>query len=61
MVDFFEEWGMGIHHVAISVADLEETILWYKDKLGFSLITRTVIPGKEYFFNKVHNDLVRRV
>jgi len=36
---------VGLHHCAISVPNLEETIRWYKEKFGFSLIRRSVIPG----------------
>lgn len=35
----------GINHVAISVADLEETIQWYSDVFGFTVIDRSEIPG----------------
>ena len=34
-----------LHHCAISVPNLEETIRWYEEKFGFSLIRRSVIPG----------------
>jgi len=36
---------VSLHHCAISVPNLEETICWYEEKLGFSLIRRSVIPG----------------
>ena len=35
----------GINHVAISVADLEESIAWYERVFGFTLIDRSEIPG----------------
>lgn len=35
----------GINHCAISVADLEETIRWYGDIFGFTLVKRSEIPG----------------
>jgi len=35
----------GLHHCAISVPNLEETIRWYEEKFGFSLIHRSAIPG----------------
>lgn len=35
----------GINHVAMSVADLEESIEWYKKVFGFSLVKRSEIPG----------------
>ncbi|MCD8365347.1 MAG: VOC family protein [Clostridiales bacterium] len=35
----------GANHFAISVADLEETIRWYSDIFGFTVIDRSVIPG----------------
>ena len=45
MNDSIESRDMKIHHIGISVPDLEETIKWYTDKLGFLLIKRTMIPG----------------
>ena len=35
----------GINHVAISVADLEESIAWYQRVFGFTVIDRSEIPG----------------
>lgn len=35
----------GINHFAISVPDLEETIQWYSDIFGFTVIDRSEIPG----------------
>lgn len=35
----------GINHVAISVADFEETIAWYERVFGFTVIDRSEIPG----------------
>lgn len=35
----------GINHVAISVANLEESISWYQKVFGFSVIDRSEIPG----------------
>lgn len=35
----------GINHVAISVADFEESIEWYGRIFGFSVIDRSEIPG----------------
>lgn len=35
----------GINHFAISVADLEETLKWYSDIFGFTVIDRSEIPG----------------
>ena len=35
----------GINHFAISVPDLEETIRWYSDIFGFTVIDRSEIPG----------------
>ena len=35
----------GINHVAISVADFEESIGWYERVFGFSVIDRSEIPG----------------
>ena len=35
----------GINHFAISVADLEETIKWYSDIFGFTVVNRSEIPG----------------
>ncbi len=36
---------VGIHHCAISVPNLEESIRWYEEKFGFSVIDRSAIPG----------------
>ena len=35
----------GINHVAISVADLEESIAWYERVFGFTVTDRSEIPG----------------
>ncbi len=35
----------GVNHFAISVADMEETLQWYGDIFGFTVIDRSVIPG----------------
>ena len=35
----------GINHVAISVADFEESIAWYARVFGFKVIDRSEIPG----------------
>ncbi len=35
----------GINHYAISVADLEETLRWYGDIFGFTVVKRSEIPG----------------
>jgi methylmalonyl-CoA/ethylmalonyl-CoA epimerase len=35
----------GIHHFAISVADMEESIEWYSKTFGFTLTSRSEIPG----------------
>ncbi|MEI3340119.1 MAG: VOC family protein [Eubacterium sp.] len=35
----------GINHRAISVANLEETIQWYSDVFGFTVVNRSEIPG----------------
>ena len=34
-------------HVGLSVADLEESIAWYRDKLGFELMRIVEIPDAE--------------
>lgn len=36
--------GTGINHFAISVRNLEETIDWYEEVLGFRLIVKDRIP-----------------
>jgi methylmalonyl-CoA/ethylmalonyl-CoA epimerase len=41
-----EKYGLTLHHCAISVPDLEETIKWYGDKFGFVLVSRSEIPGQ---------------
>lgn len=35
----------GINHVAMSVADLEESVAWYQRVFGFTVISRDEIPG----------------
>lgn len=35
----------GINHVAISVADFEESIHWYQRVFGFAVLDRSQIPG----------------
>ncbi|MCL1896583.1 MAG: VOC family protein [Clostridiales bacterium] len=45
MEGVFKKHGMKVHHIGISVPDLEETINWYSVRLGFRLIKRTTIPG----------------
>ncbi|MCI8280264.1 MAG: VOC family protein [Lachnospiraceae bacterium] len=35
----------GINHVAISVADFEESIGWYQRVFGFEVLDRSQIPG----------------
>jgi methylmalonyl-CoA/ethylmalonyl-CoA epimerase len=36
---------MRIHHCAVSVPDVEESIAWYGEMLGFEVVWRTTIPG----------------
>lgn len=36
---------MLIHHCAISVPDVEASIAWYREMLGFEVFWRAVIPG----------------
>jgi methylmalonyl-CoA/ethylmalonyl-CoA epimerase len=38
---------VGPHHVGISVADLEASIAWYEDNLGFSLESIVPVPEDE--------------
>lgn len=33
-----DQYGMRINHVGVSVANLEESVDWYVDKLGFELV-----------------------
>lgn len=37
-----------LHHVALSVPDLDSAIEWYATYLGFSVIYRTYVPGLDY-------------
>lgn len=37
---------LGIDHLAVAVENLDESIAWYKDTLGFSLMERRVTQGK---------------
>ncbi|MBP2656360.1 MAG: hypothetical protein H6Q73_3929 [Firmicutes bacterium] len=34
-----------LNHCAISVPNLEESLTWYKEKFGFTVIDRSEIPG----------------
>ena len=36
---------MKIHHCAISVPDVEASVAWYEEMLGFEVVWRTIIPG----------------
>jgi catechol 2,3-dioxygenase-like lactoylglutathione lyase family enzyme len=36
---------LGIHHPAISVPDLDEALVFYRDKLGFKAIMEVELPG----------------
>jgi catechol 2,3-dioxygenase-like lactoylglutathione lyase family enzyme len=38
-----------VHTVAISVADLEQSLEWYKEHLGFKLIQRRDFPENQMF------------
>ena len=35
------------HHLGVSVADLEASIAWYRDMLGFSLYLRSNLPAAQ--------------
>ena len=37
----------GINHCAISVADIEETIQWYSDVFGFTVVNRSEFREQE--------------
>ena len=45
MNDTTEGRSMKIHHCAISVPDIEESLAWYATMLGFEVVWRTKIPG----------------
>ncbi len=36
-----------LHHVALAVRDMDESVQWYQDKLGFELIKRYEKRGSE--------------
>jgi methylmalonyl-CoA/ethylmalonyl-CoA epimerase len=36
---------LGIHHVAISVPNIEESVRWYESVFGFTAFNRSEIPG----------------
>ncbi len=38
---------VGIHHVTFSVTDLDRTIAWYRDVLGFAELRRLSIGGMD--------------
>lgn len=46
MSDFFKKHEMSVHHCAVSVPDLEETLAWYAEMLGFQTVSRSEIPGQ---------------
>ena len=35
----------GINHFAVSVADLDESVAWYEKVFGFTVNSRSLIPG----------------
>jgi catechol 2,3-dioxygenase-like lactoylglutathione lyase family enzyme len=37
--------SMGLHHLALRVADLERSLAFYRDRLGLSEVRREVVPG----------------
>ncbi len=45
---------MNIHHVAISVPSVEESIAWYEEMLGFEVVNRAHIPGLDVEVQVVH-------
>jgi methylmalonyl-CoA/ethylmalonyl-CoA epimerase len=36
-----------IHHVALTVTDLEKSIKWYQEKLGFTVVTHFKRPARD--------------
>lgn len=46
MSDIIRDNEMTLHHCAISVPDLEETVSWYGDMLGFETVSKSEIPGE---------------
>lgn len=42
--------SLRLHHFGISVANLEETVAWYTDKLGFAPLYRYEIPQARVAF-----------
>jgi glyoxylase I family protein len=50
--------GRGIHHAALICSDVERTILFYQDLLGFPLVELVVnrdYPGSSHFFFDLGN------
>jgi lactoylglutathione lyase len=45
-----------LNHVAMSVPNLEESIKWYQDILGFELLSKFMLPGAPFKFAFVGND-----
>ena len=43
---------LGIHHIYIDTWDIEESIQFYRDKLGFEMVDRERIPDGEYAMMK---------
>lgn len=46
MSSVIEDNKMAIHHCAISVPNMDETLRWYEEMLGFATISRSEIPGQ---------------
>ena len=41
-----------LQHVAISVADLDESIAWYQEMFGFTLVAQTYVPPCRYLVQR---------
>jgi glyoxylase I family protein len=54
-VDRSATTAAGVHHVALICRDVEETIRFYQEFLGFPLVENRDYPGSSHFFFDIGN------